>query len=86
MRDMLTGLAVLAVALMVPWQSGRAQGSDPNAAFANEVIVAALPGRSIAALVTHRTCPSKSKPLAAEDAEERQERESAADERRLTPI
>jgi pimeloyl-ACP methyl ester carboxylesterase len=31
-----------------------AQAKDPNAAFANEVIVAQLPGRSIAALVTHR--------------------------------
>lgn len=30
------------------------KGKDPNLAFANEVIVAQLPGRSIAALVTHR--------------------------------
>ena len=34
-------------------QSAHAQGNDPNAAFANELIVAQLPGRSIAALVTH---------------------------------
>lgn len=30
------------------------KGKDPNAALANEVIVAQLPGRSIAALITHK--------------------------------
>jgi hypothetical protein len=35
------------------------KGKDPNAALANEVIVAQLPGRSIAALVTHRPGAAK---------------------------
>ena len=30
------------------------QGKDPNLAFANEIVVAQLPGRTIAALITHR--------------------------------
>jgi hypothetical protein len=35
------------------------QGKDPNLAFANEMVVAQLPGRSIAALVTHRPGATK---------------------------
>jgi pimeloyl-ACP methyl ester carboxylesterase len=35
------------------------KGKDPNSAFANEMIVAQLPGRSIAALVTHRPGAAK---------------------------
>ncbi len=45
---------VLGVLLVISPHPAHAQGKDPNAAFANEVIVAQLPGRSIAALVTHR--------------------------------
>ena len=48
------GLAVVVVALIFPAQAACAQGGDPNAALANEVIVAQLPGRSISALVTHQ--------------------------------
>jgi pimeloyl-ACP methyl ester carboxylesterase len=44
------GVALLCWAAQV----AAAQGRDPNAALANEVIVAQLPGRSIAALVTHQ--------------------------------
>ncbi len=45
--------------LACPAQSVGAQSADPNAAFANEVIVAQLPGRSISALVTHRPDTAK---------------------------
>jgi hypothetical protein len=51
--------AVLGAALACALQPAAAQGKDPNAAFANEVIVAQLPGRSIAALVTHRPGATK---------------------------
>jgi hypothetical protein len=40
--------------MLAPGLAGAQQGKDPNAAFANEIVVAQLPGRSIAALVTHR--------------------------------
>ncbi|MBI2294953.1 MAG: hypothetical protein HYU76_02660 [Betaproteobacteria bacterium] len=54
MQMMLRLLAVFGVALACSTQPVRAQVTDPNAAFTNEVIVAQLPGRSISALVTHR--------------------------------
>jgi len=44
---------VLVLAAAAP-PAALAQGKDPNAAFANELLVAQLPGRSIAALVTHQ--------------------------------
>jgi len=47
--------AVLACAM----HPARAQDKDPNAALANELIVAQLPGRSITALVTHRPGATK---------------------------
>ena len=53
MRRALHGLAALAAALIFPAQAVNAQGGDPNAALANEVIVAQLPGRTISVLVTH---------------------------------
>lgn len=56
---MLRLLAVSGVALACAAQPGRAQVTDPNAALANEVIVAQLPGRSISALVTHRPGATK---------------------------
>jgi predicted alpha/beta hydrolase family esterase len=43
----------LGAALACSTHLAHAQGKDPNAAFANELIVAQLPGRSITALVTH---------------------------------
>ncbi|HTF13148.1 MAG TPA: alpha/beta hydrolase [Burkholderiales bacterium] len=50
-----SGWPVLAFALFgTPPQSALAQGTDPNAAFANELIVVPLQGRSISALVTHQ--------------------------------
>jgi len=55
----LRGLAILGIALAFPAQPAAAQRADPNAAFANEVIVAQLPGRSIAALVTHQPGATK---------------------------
>jgi pimeloyl-ACP methyl ester carboxylesterase len=39
--------------------SAQPQFKDPNAALANEVVVAQLPGRSISALVTHRPGATK---------------------------
>lgn len=59
MRLFLQRLAVLAAVLAGAAQSAHAQGTDPNAAFANEVIVVPLPGRSISALVTHRPGAAK---------------------------
>src|SRR5262249_3172999 len=50
-------LAVCGVVLVCAAEAGRAQ--DPNAALANEVIVAELPGRSISALVTHQPGATK---------------------------
>jgi len=47
------GLRVFGVALACATHVAYAQGQDPNAAFANELIVAQLPGRSITALITH---------------------------------
>lgn len=51
-------LVVLTVGALLAASSNsvhaQGKGKDPNATFANEVIVAQLPGRSIAALVTHR--------------------------------
>ena len=47
-------LAISGVLLSCPAQPVGAQSADPNAAFANEVIVAQLPGRSISVLVTHQ--------------------------------
>ena len=53
-------LALLGAVLACPALPGFAQGSaDPNAALANEVIVARLPGRSVSALVTHRPGETK---------------------------
>ena len=59
MRRALHGLAALAAALIVAAPPARAQGGDPNAALANEVVVAQLPGRSISALVTHQPGATK---------------------------
>lgn len=59
MKNSLRGLAMLGIALAFPAQPAAAQRGDPNAALANEVIVAQLPGRSIAALVTHRPGATK---------------------------
>jgi hypothetical protein len=51
----LRALASLVLAALCACTAPRAaQAADPNAAFANEVIVAPLAGRSISALVTHR--------------------------------
>lgn len=47
-------LLAFGAALACAAQLGYAQKPDPNAALANELIVAQLPGRSISALVTHR--------------------------------
>jgi len=47
------GLRVFGVALACATHVAYAQGQDPNAGFANELIVAQLPGRSITALITH---------------------------------
>jgi hypothetical protein len=53
-RRLLCALATLGIVLIgCASQPATAQGKDPNAAFANELIVAQLPGRSITALVTH---------------------------------
>lgn len=46
-------LLLLGAALAGATPVALAQGQDPNAAFANELIVAQLPGRSITALITH---------------------------------
>ena len=55
MRTVLVALKIFALALLVPGADSFAQGgADPNAALANEVIVAELPGRSIASLITHQ--------------------------------
>lgn len=50
------GLAMLVSALIgcAALPTAAQDGTDPNAALTNEVIVAQLPGRSIPALVTHR--------------------------------
>lgn len=56
MRRVLAQVLILGGMLAFPLNPVHAQGKgkDPNLAFANEMIVAQLPGRSIAALVTHR--------------------------------
>jgi pimeloyl-ACP methyl ester carboxylesterase len=56
MRNFNSVILMLGALLAFPPNSVHAQGKgkDPNSAFANEMIVAQLPGRSIAALVTHR--------------------------------
>ena len=60
MSAALRSLRVIGVALLCLGAApAAAQGADPNAALANEVIVAQLPGRSIAALVTHQPGASK---------------------------
>ena len=52
--------SVLAFVLAGAVQQGAlAQGGDPNAAFANELIVVPLQGRSISALVTHKPGATK---------------------------
>ena len=53
MRKIFQDLLVLGAALACSSHFTYAQDKDPNAAFANELIVAQLPGRSITALVTH---------------------------------
>ena len=55
----LHGLAAFAAALIVAAPAAYAQGADPNAALANEVIVAQLPGHSISSLVTHQPRATK---------------------------
>lgn len=59
MQTTLRRAAILGIALTFPAHPAAAQPADPNAAFANEVIVAQLPGRSIAALVTHQPGATK---------------------------
>ncbi len=59
MRRFILELVVLFVALIGFAQPARAQGADPNAAFAHEVIVVPLQGRSISALVTHQPGATK---------------------------
>jgi hypothetical protein len=54
MRRHIPELLALGALLAFPPGPVYAQGKDPYAALANEMIVAQLPGRSIAALVTHR--------------------------------
>ncbi|HEY7658628.1 MAG TPA: hypothetical protein VH881_17335 [Burkholderiales bacterium] len=54
MRTISRKLLALGAALACATQPGFAQKPDPNAALANDLIVAQLPGRSISALVTHR--------------------------------
>jgi len=60
-RNLNSAILMLGALLAFPPNSVHAQGKgkDPNAAFANEMIVAQLPGRSIAALVTHRPGATK---------------------------
>jgi hypothetical protein len=54
LHRLLRALATLGIFLIgCTSQPAAAQGKDPNAAFANELIVTQLPGRSITALVTH---------------------------------
>jgi len=53
MKRILRGAPALGAALAFLTQLACAQDKDPNAAFANELIVAQLPGRSVSALVTH---------------------------------
>jgi len=52
-------LLAFAAALACSTYLAHAQNKDPNAALANELIVAQLPGRSITALVTHRPGATK---------------------------
>jgi hypothetical protein len=59
MRRFIPEFLVLFSLLALPPDPVYAQGKDPNAALANEVIVAQLPGRSIAALVSHRPGATK---------------------------
>lgn len=59
MQTTLRRAAILGIALALPAQPAATQGADPNAVFANEVIVAQLPGRSIAALITHQPGATK---------------------------
>ena len=51
MRQLLSLLTAILVCSPVPAQA-QGKGKDPNLAFTNEVIVAQLPGRSIAARST----------------------------------
>jgi hypothetical protein len=59
MRRFIPEFLVLFSLLALPPDPVYAQGKDPNAALANEVIVAQLPDRSIAALVSHRPGATK---------------------------
>jgi predicted alpha/beta hydrolase family esterase len=60
MQAALRELGALGVALLsLAGAPAGAQGTDPNAEFANEVMVSQLPGRSIAALVTHQPGATK---------------------------
>ena len=59
MRRHIPELLLLGALLALAPHRAHAQPKDPNAAFANEVIVAQLPGRSITALVTHRPGATK---------------------------
>ena len=53
MRKMSRVLLAFGAVLGCTTHPAIAQDKDPNAAFANELIVAQLPGRSVSALVTH---------------------------------
>jgi hypothetical protein len=53
MRKVSLSLLALGAALACPSHFTHAQDKDPNAAYANELIVVRLPGRSVSALVTH---------------------------------
>ncbi|MGH8641540.1 MAG: hypothetical protein ACRET6_07505 [Burkholderiales bacterium] len=63
MRGLISAALVFGALFVPPPNSvhaqGKGKGKDPNLAFANEMIVAQLPGRSIAALVTHRPGATK---------------------------
>lgn len=59
MRAACRDLLALGAALVWAMPCAYAQGEDPNAALANELIVAQLPGRSVTALVTHRPGATK---------------------------
>lgn len=59
MRELFRVLMAFGAVLACTTHPAHAQDKNPNAAFANELIVAQLPGRSITALVTHQPGATK---------------------------